>query len=234
MQADTDAVKRIDSTHQASSSDSSSIPDRSGLRFVGCNTEQMERIKGLTWIANEMIDYARLTLADDSKSELYKTWFGVPDQPFYDTVVGVFNEIIRADKFTYDCETCASQYPRSKYDAYIQLTKFPSRRIYLCETFWNTHPLGIDSQASLVVRSLVQYTGGNEFPNKHVHRVEARRLANKNPTEAIKSFNNYEYFVETYFTIGAGTKVFFDNLKEFKINKKTPAGKFEHTVHRVG
>ncbi|EUC54044.1 peptidyl-lys metalloendopeptidase, partial [Rhizoctonia solani AG-3 Rhs1AP] len=242
-QVDTDAVKRINSAHQASSSDSSgdssddssSIPAGGpGLRFVGCIPEQSKRIKKITSIANKMLDHARLTLVD-SKSEAYTTWFGAAEQSYYDTVVEVFQGTGKADRFTYDCATCALQYPEDdSMDTYAQMTKDPSRHIYLCEKFWETEPVGFGSQASLVVRSLVQFAGGGEITNNPVNRKEAKDLANSKPIEAIKNANNYKYFAETYFATGPGSKDFFDHLKELKIHKEMPAGGFEHTVHRVG
>jgi hypothetical protein len=135
----------------------------------------------------------------NTSSERYATWFGSPNSTRQRDVTTHCKDIYNAlenKTIKFDCSSCKSNSDINYDSTYAYVYPNDPYVINLCGAFWQSNLSGRDSQSGTLVHELSHFTvlAGTD---DHVYGdVDAKNLANTNPTKAVNNAENHEYFAE--------------------------------------
>jgi peptidyl-Lys metalloendopeptidase len=167
--------------------------------FQHCSTSQTEAISealsNAKVIASESLSLLSQTPEGSRpNSSRYKEWFGEYDGDRYNKVALNFNNIhntIVDQSITFNCsfiDCDASTY------AYVYAVR--PYEIFLCNLFWNAPMTGTDSKSGTIIHELSHFNIIAGTRDSVYSQNACRQLAIDNPSVAISTADNHEYFAE--------------------------------------
>jgi peptidyl-Lys metalloendopeptidase len=166
--------------------------------YVGCSgsrqSELADALDGTEYLSANAFNYLyNIPVNKRKKSAAYKTWFGRYTSPRYNRVLQVYANVFTvASEYTVtfhcDCE---------EEDTYAYVYPDEPFHIHLCQLFWESPTIGIDSQAGTLIHETSHFdvVAGN---NDYVYgQSSCKKLASKDPNRAVFNADSYEYFAET-------------------------------------
>jgi peptidyl-Lys metalloendopeptidase len=170
-------------------------PAVQGITYTGgCSNSQKTTLQSALNAASGITDNSVSYLNNKSGNAgnpRYDTWFGNYSSGNWDTVSANFDAIkdaIDNRSMTFDC-SC-----NDSFFAYV----FPTQpyKVYFCNAFWNAPLTGTDSKAGTIVHELSHFNvvaGTDDLAYGH---SAAKRLADRQPSRAIRNADSHEYFAE--------------------------------------
>jgi len=135
------------------------------------------------------------TMIEQDRSRRYSTWFGNYTAERLIQVKTNFAKLVdtlSSDILTFDCSTCL----RPWHFAYVVPSQTSSKVVFLCNYFWRTSMLGVDSKAGTIVHEVSHFldvAGTGDYAYGH---LMAQDLAKATPEYAVTNADSYEYFAE--------------------------------------
>ncbi|KDQ21773.1 hypothetical protein BOTBODRAFT_168984 [Botryobasidium botryosum FD-172 SS1] len=160
--------------------------------FAYCSTRQQAELRSAISTAQSYASAAlRYLLNHAFSTPRFTTWFGRYTSDDHAIVTRNFIGIngSRFDDFTYDC-SCT--------DAHTFAYVYPNNygKIYLCGAYWGAPPTGTDSKSGTLIHECSHFTRIAGTKDIAYGQSGCRRLAERNPREAIMNADSHEYFAE--------------------------------------
>ncbi|KDQ08524.1 hypothetical protein BOTBODRAFT_138789 [Botryobasidium botryosum FD-172 SS1] len=165
-------------------------------QFNGCTRAHKVTIDNAIAAATESAGRAYEYLAvynytDTPSLPRYETWFGEFAAPRHETIVYTVEAMLREGfaGFKYDCHC-----PKADTFAYVYPNQFGE--IYLCAAFWKAPARGTDSRAGTLIHESSHFWRIGSTQDYAYGHPECESLAKRDPEEAVKNADSYEYFAE--------------------------------------
>lgn len=166
--------------------------------FVSCTgSEQddlVDALDGAQYLSAKAYNYLRNVPTKKRKSNAaYKTWFGRYTASRYSTAMQIYANVYTVfDEYTvtFHCD-CDEE------DTYAYVYSDEPFHIYLCELFWDSPTIAVDSQAGTLIHETSHFDIVAGTDDYVYGQSACKRLAASSPGRAIFNADNYEYFAET-------------------------------------
>ncbi|ESK85198.1 extracellular protease [Moniliophthora roreri MCA 2997] len=174
-------------------------------KFSKCSAGQQAVVTKATQFADVFANISATSLLKNIQGggPLYQTWFGAFATARYNNATTHYTNITKNPfgDYTYDCtpEDC----PDKATFAYVYPNQFGT--IYLCNAFWQTTLVGIDSQAGTLIHESTHFLAIAGTKDIVYGRKGALELAATFPQLALGNADNHEYFSEDLFTLSNGS-----------------------------
>lgn len=167
-----------------------------------CNATQRNQINQALTIAENIGVTAinalnNAPLDQRSTARRYREWFGAYSASNYETVrrgMARISDALVNRQIGFDC-TCNIQ---GREGIYAFVRPNDPFNMNVCPVFFQTTASGTDSRAGTIIHEISHFTvvaGSDDF-NSAFDQAGSRRLANSNPSSAIRNANAFEYFAE--------------------------------------
>jgi peptidyl-Lys metalloendopeptidase len=166
--------------------------------YVGCTGSEQSQLAdaldGTEYLSANAFNYLyNIPVNKRKKSAAYKTWFGRYTSPRYNRVLQVYANVFTVANdytVTFHCD-CDEE------DTYAYVYPDEPFNIHLCQLFWESPTIGIDSQAGTLIHETSHFdiVAGND---DYVYgQSSCKKLASRDPNRAVFNADSYEYFAET-------------------------------------
>jgi peptidyl-Lys metalloendopeptidase len=176
------------------------------IDFKGCSAEQQQILLTALAACKELSGRAGDALAAVPEKERaadprHQAWFGAYSPPRYTALIKVYGKIAEAASgpVNFDCTghgSCAGASAScDPGDVAFTCGGGEGQRIWPCAPFWLAPDAGKNSRSGILLRELVHWLGigGNAYDCK-----AARALAQRDPEQAIRNADSWEYFAENF------------------------------------
>lgn len=167
---------------------------------VACTTDQNQKINTALSMAKDLLNKANAALpAINSRTGgKYRRWFGGPDGDNDVTIKAIFFEGMTFVGFKrFWCPNASFPDDDAGTFAFVPTDGAGVfGEIFVAAAFFDAPTTGVDSQAGTVIHELTHLSKKRAVDDLAYGTTDAMALAARNPVDARKNADNFQYFVE--------------------------------------